>query len=33
MKGTMKCVIKAAPGEGNLELIERPIPQWGQMTF
>lgn len=29
MQGTMKCVIKAAPGEGNLELVERPIPEVG----
>lgn len=29
MEGTMKCVIKARPGEGNIEMIERPIPQVG----
>lgn len=27
MNGMMKCVIKAAPGPGNLELVERSIPQ------
>lgn len=29
MQNTMQCVIKAAPGEGNLELVERPIPKIG----
>ena len=29
MNGMMKCVIKAAPGPGNLELVERAIPQVG----
>ncbi len=29
MEGMMKCVIKAAPGAGNLELAEKPIPQIG----
>lgn len=27
MTGTMKCVVKTAPGPGNLAYLERPIPQ------
>lgn len=29
MQGTMKCVVKAAPGPGNIELVQRPIPAVG----
>ncbi len=29
MTGTMHCVVKTAPGPGNLEYAERPIPQIG----
>lgn len=29
MQSTMKCVIKEAPGEGNLLLTERPLPEMG----
>ena len=29
MEGIMKCVVKTAAGVGNVELVQRPIPQVG----